>query len=98
MAQQRQAWGAAGVLLAALALGACSKPQGEPGAQTVPGTTGTATSGAPPPPGSGLNGGLGIGMTGSFPSTPTPTSVTTGTMGSSGSSNSTSGSAVGQRP
>jgi hypothetical protein len=102
MTKQRQAWGAAGVLLAALAVGACSKPQGEPGAQTVPGTTGAATAGAMPQPGTGLNGGLGSGMTGSFPGTSTPSSFaggTTGAMGNTaGSSNSTTRSAVGQRP
>jgi hypothetical protein len=99
MQQQRQAWATAGVLLAALALGACSKPQGEPGASTPPGTTGAATSGAAPQPGTGLNGGLGTGMTGSFPSTSTGTSATTGMLGNnSGSANTTTGSAVGQRP
>jgi hypothetical protein len=96
MPKQRQAWGAAGVVLAALALGACNKPQGEPGAKAAPGTTGSAVAGAPQP-GTGLNGGLGTGMTGSFPGNSTATSAT-GTLGSNGSSNSTSSSAVGQRP
>ncbi|MCG2593143.1 hypothetical protein LZ009_10155 [Ramlibacter sp. XY19] len=96
---KRSSWGLAGVLLAALALGGCNKPQGGNTPQAEAGTTGAATAGAAPQPGSGLNGGLGTGMTGSFPSTSTSTGVTTGTLGNNeGSTNATPGSAVGTRP
>ncbi|MDB5858962.1 MAG: hypothetical protein JWQ76_2651 [Ramlibacter sp.] len=97
MTRQRLAWGCAGMLLAALALGACSKPQGEPAVQDVPATAGGATSGAQPS-GIGLKSGLGTGMTGSFPSTSTATRATTGTMGNSGDSTTGSGGAAIQRP
>jgi hypothetical protein len=93
----RQSWGLAGALLAALALAGCDKPQGGNTPQAEAGTTGAATAGAAPQPGTGLNGGL--GMTGSFPAGSTPTGVTTGTLGNnSGSSNTSPGSAVGTRP
>ena len=82
MTRQRLAWGCAGGLLAALALGACSKPPGEPAVRDVPAAAGGATSGTQPS-GIGLKGGLGTGMTGSFPSTSTATRATTSTMGNS---------------
>ena len=77
MKQQHLAWGYAGILLAALALGGCSKP-GEPAAQAVRGSPGGATAGKQP---------AGTGLTGSFPETNDParaTRATTGAMGNSG--------------
>jgi hypothetical protein len=51
-----------------------------------------------PQPGTGLNGGLGTGMTGSFPSTSTGTSATTGTLGNdNGSPNTSPANTVGRR-
>jgi hypothetical protein len=97
MGRQRLASGCAGVLLAALVLGACSKPRGEPAAQDVPATAGGATSGAQPS-GIGLKGGLGTGMTGSFPSTSTGTHTGAGTMGNGSDNSNGSDAAAGQRP
>jgi hypothetical protein len=82
--QQRLAWGSAGVLLAALMLGACSKPA-EPAAQAVRGSEA----------GTGLNRqASGTGLTGSFPSTSDPSRATRNSTGAMGNSSDTAG----QRP
>jgi hypothetical protein len=77
MSRQRLAWGAAGALLAALVLGACSKPQDDAAAQATRAAGGQAS-------GTGLKSGLGTGLTGSFPSNSTATHAATGSMGNSG--------------
>jgi hypothetical protein len=84
MTRQRPAWGAASALLAALALGACSKPQDDSASQAARASSG-ALSGDQAS-GAGLKGGLGTGLTGSFPNTSTSTSThaATGSMGNAG--------------
>ena len=85
MKQRRLAWSSAGVLLAGLLLGACSKP-GEPATQAVRDATGSAASGAPS---------SGTGLTGNFPPPADPARAArqaTGTMGNN------SGAPALQRP
>jgi hypothetical protein len=81
MVTQRLAWGSAGVLLAALLLGACSKPV-EPAAQAARSSSGGAASGTQS---------SGTGLTGSFPSSSDAGRATRAAMG-----NNSDGAAVRQ--